>query len=453
MKKWSIKTRLVLLHTGLMILVIGIMLAILFSISSREVLTNVQNTLEQRVSQAAEWIEYDGHLKFDKDLLELKDGVYLSVYEADDPDLIYGKIPYGFAYDLPFEDGHLRTISAGDTEYCVLDMVFDIEQYHPLVVRGIASVSDAEKDVRNTVYLALILSPFLLLLTAFCGYLLSRKALQPVARITQTVQKIQKEKDLSKRVQLGAGKDEIYTLAQTFDQLLDGLEAGIKREKQFTSDVAHELRTPISVVLMQCEGLLAQPLDEPTREQIQVIYRKVQSMSEMIAQLLMLSRADQGRAPLHMEQLDFSQLSQITVEEFTETARAKNISIDAQIQPGLLLTGDQTLLIRLWNNLLQNAIRYTDPGGHIRVSVRAEEQTVLMQVGDDGIGIAPEHLEHIWERFYQVDPSRSGGGSGLGLSLVQWIIQAHHAQIDVQSQPGKGTTFTCRFTRQEPPTA
>src|SRR5699024_3526827 len=121
MKKWSIKTRLVLLHTGLMILVIGIMLAILFSISSREVLTNVQNTLEQRVSQAAEWIEYDGHLKFDKDLLELKDGVYLSVYEADDPDLIYGKIPYGFAYDLPFEDGHLRTISAGDTEYCVLD--------------------------------------------------------------------------------------------------------------------------------------------------------------------------------------------------------------------------------------------------------------------------------------------------------------------------------------------
>lgn len=453
MKKWSIKTRLVLLHTGLMILVIGIMLAILFSISSREVLTNVQNTLEQRVSQAAEWIEYDGHLKFDKDLLELKDGVYLSVYEADDPDLIYGKIPYGFAYDLPFEDGHLRTISTGDTEYCVLDMVFDIEQYHPLVVRGIVSFSDAEKDVRNTVYLALILSPFLLLLTAFCGYLLSRKALQPVARITQTVQKIQKEKDLSKRVQLGAGKDEIYTLAQTFDQLLDGLEAGIKREKQFTSDVAHELRTPISVVLMQCEGLLAQPLDQPTREQIQVIYRKVQSMSEMIAQLLMLSRADQGRAPLHMEQLDFSQLSQITVEEFTETARAKNISIDAQIQPGLLLTGDQTLLIRLWNNLLQNAIRYTDPGGHIRVSVRAEEQTVLMQVGDDGIGIAPEHLEHIWERFYQVDPSRSGGGSGLGLSLVQWIIQAHHAQIDVQSQAGKGTTFTCRFTRQEPPTA
>lgn len=453
MKKWSIKTRLVLLHTGLMILVIGIMLAILFSISSREVLTNVQNTLEQRVSQAAEWIEYDGHLKFDKDLLELKDGVYLSVYEADDPDLIYGKIPYGFAYDLPFEDGHLRTISTGDTEYCVLDMVFDIEQYHPLVVRGIVSVSDAEKDVRNTVYLALILSPFLLLLTAFCGYLLSRKALQPVARITQTVQKIQKEKDLSKRVQLGAGKDEIYTLAQTFDQLLDGLEAGIKREKQFTSDVAHELRTPISVVLMQCEGLLAQPLDEPTREQIQVIYRKVQSMSEMIAQLLMLSRADQGRAPLHMEQLDFSQLSQITVEEFTETARAKNISIDAQIQPGLLLTGDQTLLIRLWNNLLQNAIRYTDPGGHIRVSVWAEEQTVLMQVEDDGIGIAPEHLEHIWERFYQVDPSRSGGSSGLGLSLVQWIIQAHHAQIDVQSQPGKGTIFTCRFTRQEPPTA
>ncbi len=447
MRKMSLKTRLVLLHTGLMILVMCIMFSLLFSISSNEILSNVQNTLEERVSKSMEDIEYEnGRLEFDSDLMELDSGVYLSVYEEGSTELLYGKIPYGFSYDLPFENGRIRTISSGATDYYVLDMTFPIENYHPLVVRGIVSITDAEQDFRYTVYLALILFPVLILLTAVCGYLLSRRALLPVSKITKTVQKIQKERDLSKRIRLGSGSDEIYTMAKTFDELLDTIEAGVKREKQFTSDVAHELRTPISVVLMQCEELLnGGHLDEERYKEVEVIYRKVKSMSDMISQLLLLSRADQGREKLNLEALDFSELGEMAADEWKDIAAEAEISLEADIEKGLYLMADQTLMIRLWSNLLQNAICYGKKGGHIWISLQKAGENIKMSVKDDGIGIPHDALPHIWERFYQVDPSRNSESSGLGLSMVKWIVEAHHGQISVESELGQGTEFICVF--------
>ena len=218
----------------------------------------------------------------------------------------------------------------------------------------------------------------------------------------------------------------------------------MKREKQFTSDVAHELRTPISVVLMQCEELLqGNHLDEEGRREVEVIHRKISSMSDMISQLLLLSRADQGREKLDLERLNFSELGEMAVEEFSGIAGEKDIAVEAKIQPGIYGKADQTLMIRLWSNLLQNAIRYGKPGGHIWVSVEKEENQIRMSVKDDGIGIAPKDLPHIWDRFYQVDPSRNSESSGLGLSMAKWIVEAHHGQISAISEPGKGTTFNC----------
>ena len=257
MKKLSIQTRLVLFHTAAMTLVVALVLGLLFSLSSQEILTSAQATLEERVSQGVEEVEYtQGRLEFDSELLSLENGVYLSVYQPGDSFMLYGRLPYGFAYTLPLSDGELRTVTAGGTEYSVLDLQFPVEGYGTLVMRGVVSLTAAERDFRATLRLALVLLPLLVALTALCGYLFSRRALRPVAQITQTVQNIQQERDLSKRVRLGEGRDEIYTLAQTFDSLLDQVEASFRREKQFTSDVAHELRTPLSVALMQCEELL-----------------------------------------------------------------------------------------------------------------------------------------------------------------------------------------------------
>lgn len=444
MKRLSLKTRLVLLHTGLTTLVVCGVLALLFSISSQEILTNVQSALEERVSGSVEDVEYrQGRLEFDSDLLDLERGVYLSVYQPDGGQLLYGKMPYGFTYDLPFSDGELRTVTAGDKEYYVLDMQFPVDGYGDVVLRGVASISDAERDFRYTLRLAVILSPLIIAVTALCGYLLSRRALWPVSQITRTVRNIQKDKDLSKRVRLGEGRDEIYTLAQTFDDLLDAVEAGLNREKQFTRDVAHELRTPLTVAMMQCEDLLArEDLSPEARGEVELVTRKVKSMAEMVSQLLLLSRADQGREKLTLEDLDLSELSQMEAEEFEEIARLKEITLSAEIQPGIHVTADQTLMLRLWGNLLQNAVSYGKQGGHIWMSLSRHEDKAYLQVKDDGIGIAPEHLPKIWDRFYQADPSRSGDSSGLGLSMVKWIVEAHGGQAHVSSVLGKGTTFT-----------
>ncbi len=448
MKKLSLKTRLVLLHTGMMIFVVCIVLVLLFSISSREIMSNVETTLEERVSGAFEDIELeDGRLVFDSDLMDLEDGVYLSVYDENSVELLYGRVPYGFTYELPFENGNLRKVHTSENDYYVLDMEMMLQNSQTITIRGIVSISDAERDFRYTLYIALILFPLLIFLTAVCGYLLSRRALYPVSQITKTVQNIQKEKDLSKRINLGEGSDEIYTLAKTFDELLSAVDDGMKREKQFTSDVAHELRTPISVVLMQSEELLqGDHLDEEGRRAVSVIHRRVKSMSDMISQLLLLSRADQGREKINLERVNFSELSEMVIEEFTEIARGKNIGIEANIEPEIYWTADQTLMIRLWGNLLENAVNYGRPGGHIWISVAKKEDThIQMEVRDDGIGIALEDLPRIWDRFYQADPSRNSESSGLGLSMAKWIVEAHHGQISVSSELGKGTVFSCSF--------
>lgn len=181
-------------------------------------------------------------MDFDSDILELENGVYLSVYDMDGT-LLYGKIPYGFDQSMDFRDGQVRRQKTGSVEYYVLDMSYAPEENVNLMVRGIISITDAEESFRITLRLALICLPLLVVLTAVLGYFMTRRTLRPVAHITETVRAIREEEDLSRRSDWG-GKGEIYRLASTFDSLLGQIEDSMKREKQFTSDVSHELLHP-----------------------------------------------------------------------------------------------------------------------------------------------------------------------------------------------------------------
>ena len=242
---------------------------------------------------------------------------------------------------------------------------------------------------------------------------------------------------------------EIYTLAETFDSMLDTIEAGLKRERQFSSDVSHELRTPLSVLQMQCDAMLERDdLDTQTRAQIEVLQRKIKNLSSMISQLLLLSRADRGQEKLQKEDLDLSELAEMLTEEYEEIAAERHITLHADIQPDIYMHADQTLMIRLFANLLQNALTYNRENGTITMTLKQADD-IILTVQDTGIGISEEHLPHIWERFYQADPSRSDTeSSGLGLSMVKWIVEAHQGTITVSSKLNEGTTFTCVFPKQ-----
>ena len=272
MKHISLKIKLTLLYTVLMTAVVCAILALLFSLSGQELLTGVQARLEQEVAAAGADIEYDGSgLDFDSDIMDLEYGIYLSVYDSEGY-MHYGRVPYDFDNSAPFENGNIRRFDGDGVSFYVLDMVHQIEGYGPVVVRGVASITDAEGNFHTTIRLAVILLPLIAAATAVMGYLMTRKALKPVGQITETVRKIQRDGDISRRIRLGNGRDEIYRMAATFDDMLEQVESGMKRERQFTSDVSHELRTPIAAMMLQCEELLSRTdLTQETREGVEML--------------------------------------------------------------------------------------------------------------------------------------------------------------------------------------
>ena len=298
----------------------------------------------------------------------------------------------------------------------------------------------------------------MVIITAFLGYRFTRRTLLPVRQITDTVRKIQADTDMSRRIGLEdktnrsnrktphkKNYDEIYDLAETFDKMLDQLETAFQREKQFTSDVSHELRTPISVIMAQCDACLAdETLSEKQREQISLIYRKTQRMAEMISQLLLLSRADQGRQPLHQEQLNISELTEIVAEDqqLLVNSSGKEIQIIQNIEANIFAPVDETFYIRMIVNLISNAVTYSKENGIVEIHLSKTKQEVIGIIQDNGIGISAQDLPHIWERFYQASQSRSGNHSGLGLSMVQWIVNAHGGWIKAESVLGEGSKFT-----------
>lgn len=279
------------------------------------------------------------------------------------------------------------------------------------------------------------------------AYYMTSRTLRPVEQIAATAQSIQKDGDLSRRIALGDGKDEIYCLASTIDQLLEEIEKSFKREQQFTSDVAHELRTPITTMRLQCEELLEnKTVNDETKKEIQILDRRVKHLSTLVSQLLVLSRIDQGRAVVEKENINFSELTEMAIEEIRVVAEQKHISVHSEIQPEIFIQGDETLLIRMWMNLLKNAVNYGKERGTIKVFLQKDGKKINGSVKDDGIGISEKDLPHIWKRFYRADKSRTEAeNSGLGLSIVEWIVKEHGGEIWAESRLGEGSIFYFSF--------
>ena len=471
MRGVSLKVKLTALYTFFMVLVTCVVLAVLFSLSTREVLSSTQNRLERRVQESTDDIRLrDGEIRVDSDFYSVSGDIYLSLYD-ENRYLLYGKIPYGFNADPELADGTLRVIQDAENrqEWYVYDLPFRLDGEHIVYVRGITSITEAEASFAVTVRFALILFPLLIVVTALIGYRFTRRTLLPVRRITETVQKIRADGDLSRRVGMPEtgrkgmpetgndavtgkfsarrkSRDEIARLAETFDGMLGEMEEAFEREKRFTSDVAHELRTPVAVILAQCgECLRDETLPERQRQELEVIERKAREISDTIGSLLFLTRADQGRQALQREMVNIGELTRLAAaqEEFLAEEREQDVEIVCEMPEELWVFVDETLYIRMISNLISNAVFYGRRKGHVWISLREENGRVVGSVRDDGIGISREDLPHIWERFYRADSARSEGNhSGLGLPLVQWIVEAHGGRIRVRSELGKGSEFT-----------
>ena len=228
--------------------------------------------------------------------------------------------------------------------------------------------------------------------------------------------------------------------------MFDRLQNSFEREVQFNSDVSHELRTPISVIMAQAEyGKDNVSTVSESKNIFNIIFNETQKMSHLVSQLLTLARMDKGHQKLNLTNINISELAEIVIDSRRENARTKNINIISKITPNIYANIDESMIMRVFINLLSNAVAYGKINGNIYFDLYIRKKMIVIKIADDGIGISHEHIDKIWTRFYQVDPSRNNEGAGLGLSMVKWIVEAHNGNISVISKIEKGTIFTIKI--------
>ncbi len=329
-------------------------------------------------------------------------------------------------YSQPVQDNHQQSIGW-------------LQVAHPLT-----DLQAAEAKFMRQILVSL---PVVLLIAAWGGFFLLNQALRPIDRVTRTAQAIGAS-DLEQRIGYRGPTDEVGRLATTFDQMLDRIQAAFQRERRFTADVSHELRTPLTAMKGQLNVTLSR---DRTLTDYQYtlggLERNVDRLVRLTNDLLFLARADLGQWHSNLEPLNLSYLLEAVVEQATGLTVTKELILHSQILPGLSLQGDPDQLIRVFLNLVDNAIKYTAEGGKVSLETHLLPTELHIKVKDTGIGISPEHLPHLFERFYRVDKARDrkSGGAGLGLAIAAEIIRMHQGTITLHSMVNQGTCVTVIF--------
>jgi heavy metal sensor kinase len=319
---------------------------------------------------------------------------------------------------------------------------------HALIL-GVADPQRKFEGVLRAFTTVLLLStPLILALATACGLWLGRRALAPVARITDDARAIT-ETNLSARLAVPNSRDELQQLSETLNDMLERIERSFTRTRQFTADASHELRAPMTLIYTAAQYSLRR---ERSREELvdsmQKILRESQRTTALIDDLLLLARGDAGKESAALEVMDAGALLRDAAEQATAMAVGKDISVTLQVEANVLsVRADAAQLRRLLLILIDNALKYTSSGGRVTIAGRADATEVTISVADTGAGISPEDLPHVFERFWRADKvrSREAGGTGLGLTIAMQIAELHGAHLGVQSEIGRGSTFGIRF--------
>lgn len=312
------------------------------------------------------------------------------------------------------------------------------------------SLADSRKLLNKFTLRGVALVPIVILTGCIMGWIFAGRALTPVLEVARTAERISGS-NLSLRIPVRGAGDEIDRLIETFNQMIERIEINFNQVRQFSTDVSHELRTPITVVRGQLEvALFTAQTVEQYRDAIVDSLSDIERLSQIVRALLLLSQAETGQVILQKQQLDLVEVAEGVVDQFQIPAEGADVTLRF-VKHLAHFTGelDRVQIERMLSNLLSNAVKFTPAGGEVQVSIDRRDNMAEIRVEDTGEGIPPEHLPHIFDRFYRVrgagEQASPEKGLGLGLSFVAWIVRAHGGTVDVQSEPGKGTTFIVRL--------
>ena len=315
---------------------------------------------------------------------------------------------------------------------------------HLVAYVQVAQSLESTRDTIQRLLTTLLVSvPLLVLVAGLSGYFLAARALAPIDEITRTARHISAQ-DLSARLNMPVLDDEVGRLAETLDDMLARLDDSFQRERQFTNDASHELRTPLSA-MQAILGVTRERRRAPEEyeQALDDLTEETDRLRTLVENLMRLARGEKRSDNLH-EVINLSTLIKDVTDSMRPLAEIKKLTLTCDIPENLTMLGDSDELIRLFVNLLDNAIKYTEHG-RINVTVQKHEKEITVHIADTGIGISPEHLPHIFDRFYRVDQARARSGAGLGLAIALEIVRAYGETIEVHSTVGKGTTFTVHF--------
>ena len=435
-KQWKISTKITMLYLVLSVLLLSVLIPTVYFMVENSLRDSLSGNMQISANAVAEAItEENGKVFVNQSELgnnSVKPGVYIRVFDQKG-ELIYHNRDAEWIFEMAENDKDAEREWSHLTQYKTING-------HKIQIQILGNIyfNDFLNDFS---WMLLLIVPCYVILAAIGSKFLAKRALKPIRQITETAKKIS-EGDLSKRIDGIVSDDEVGELADTFNKMLEELEVSFQRERQFTSDASHELRTPMTVITACTEDALYTDDPEIRNENIRVIQKENKRMTKMLSQLLMLSRGYEGRCHFQPEELGLYDMVESVSESLASMAETKSIQIHNQIPENYMIYADQSLFTQLLVNLIENAIKYGNKEGNIWVTLEKTETQHKLCVKDDGIGISEEDLPKIFERFYRADKARDRNGSGLGLSIVKWIVALHGWEIFAESKLGEGTKMS-----------
>lgn len=427
-----------------MILIILIMLILTHTLSNAAVEYDIKHELTRNMRHNLKYMDLEnGTLEISEEFSYKSDNVYLLFLDQDDK-ILSGKYPteslyydtYGTKYSFT------RMVLSSGEQYFVRDMWLFKDNDASIRMRGVVKKSDVYSRYQTLELFSYLGIAGAFLIFLICEFILARRIANELKHMCQVAESIGSNMDMSQRMNYDGKFQEIHVLAEANNRMLDKMEQTFRMQEQFTSDVAHELKTPIAVIMAECQYASDKALDkEDFDDTLDVIHRQSGKINTIITQLLNFSRLEQGRMQIQKERIDLVEIVQSVCEDQLEKNRDK-ISFQMHLFDAFG-TGDINLISIIIQNLITNAIKFSPQDGVIEVETgELDEESVYVSVKDYGIGIGEEDQKHIFQRFYKCDKSRNIEGFGLGLALSMKIAQKHGGTITVASQLGKGSTFT-----------
>ncbi|MBM3705123.1 MAG: HAMP domain-containing histidine kinase [Actinobacteria bacterium] len=445
MIKTSIKTRIILLSNLVFLLTACIIVVFLYFAFAIALSNQEKKILTEEANHAAGHIrEFLSKNESPEDLQDLiTTSTSLSIIYSDGTIFNTGMDPR--IIDLDFTSEQIRKVKLSDESFIVYDKVIVSESEISAKVRLSRSLLHINSTLTNVKIAIFTSGPLFFGILIIISLLLVNKILLPVDILTKTATTFS-EKDLSRRIDIPATDDEIGRLIKTFNNMLSKIENSFIRIRQFTSDASHELRTPLTVIRADVEEALKSRGEiKSYRKTLKEIMKESQKMDHLISQLLFLTRSEENIRNLNIEDIDLSIVIKSVMNTVKNSARQKNIRFFLEGEENLKIKADQLLVTSLIMNLLNNSIKYNKNNGFVKIKTSRSPEYAEISIEDSGIGIPEKDLPLIFNRFYKTSITGSTDGSGIGLSIVKWIVEAHKGTIEVESRLGEGAKFSIKL--------